>query len=171
MAEVSQKPEPGSGRWSFLRRLPKLVNRGEPPKSAPLTAEEQRIQERREHTSSLINELMQHYGTPGTYTEQITGPDGEDATLETYYFDAKQPWMIKYGPIGDVKLSYRNVEGHKTYVRCSKAGPVSENPKTEAEKGIIYAGDGGMTDSEEMDTWDKWEPSIKALVDSPKAAS
>lgn len=174
MAVDDQEVDPGpraeaKSRLGFLKNtLPAVWARGR--EEGKVRQEAERVlQQRREHTSSVLNELMSGYEKSKEHEEDIVGSDGQAAKLEVTVLDIDDD---QYGLHGSVKINYRTPE-HSVLVRCSRGfSSVLKNPKTEADKGILYGGTEWvpekhpryMSGNEQMDVFENFEPALKTLI-------
>lgn len=176
MTEVSQRPEPGSRGWGWLRRFSSLVKRGEQSKPIVPSPEELRMQEREGHIDAWVKELMLHY-PPGEHKETITDTEGKKATLLMYVSPIKDDSPLAPDrPLGYLHLRDTSTDGKERKITWVKNPRLKENPQTLAEKGVLYSGDRAPSDlvrdymnkDAVLDAWENWEPSIRALIDTRK---
>lgn len=176
MAEVLQRPEPGNRGWSLLGRFASLVRRGEQAKPMVPSPEELRRQEREEHIDSWVKELMSHY-PGGEHAETLIDTEGKKATLLVYVYSIKDDSpFVPDRPVGYLHLRDMSVDGRERKITWVRDPRWKENPQTLAERGVLYSGDRApselvrdhMDKDAVLDAWEKWEPSIRRLIDTRK---
>lgn len=177
MAEVSQRPEPGNRGWGLLGRFASLVRRGEQSKPMVSSREELRREEREEHIDSWVKDLMSHYPPGGEHAETLIDTEGKKATLLVDVSSIKDDSPLAPDrPLGYLHLRDTSADGRERKITWVRNPRLKESPKTLAEKGVLYSGDRApselvrdhMDKDAVLDAWEKWEPSIRRLIDTRK---